>query len=202
MEKEKFESILKQINLKLRSNGSDNEWDQYTPVICEGSSTMVYLTETFGEPCFYNKLCHQLYRAKEDERFTFVVNSPGGMLDSAFMITDAIRRTQATTVCRLVGTVASAATIIALSCDELEVSDELAFMIHNYSSGMQGKGHEMKARQTFIDRELNKSFNKYYLGFLSAEEIESVIEGKDIWLNAQEVEQRWQTKSTFYSEKE
>ena len=64
-------------------------------------------------------------------------------------------------------------------------------MIHNYSSGIQGKGHEMKARQTFIDNELNKSFERYYLGFLSEEEITDVIEGKDIWLNSQEVMQRW-----------
>lgn len=68
-------------------------------------------------------------------------------------------------------------------------------MIHNYSAfGMQGKGHEMKARQNFVDRELNRTFKDYYIGFLSEEEINDVIEGKDIWLNFEEVNDRWATK--------
>jgi ATP-dependent protease ClpP protease subunit len=132
--------------------------------------------------------------ANEVDEFTLVINSPGGILDSAFMVADAITRSQASVSAYVVGTVASAATIVALACDKLEASENLAFMIHNYSSGIQGKGHEMKARQTFIDNELNKSFERYYLGFLSKEEITDVIEGKDIWLNSQEVMQRWEIK--------
>jgi len=46
----------------------------------------------------------------------------------------------------------------------------------------------------FIDKELNRSFEEFYSGFLTEKEIEDVIEGKDIWLNNQEVEKRWKNK--------
>lgn len=52
------------------------------------------------------------------------------------------------------------------------------------------KGHEMKARQEFIDRHLRIVFTQTYTGFLSEQEIEDVIEGKDIWLSGDEVRER------------
>lgn len=191
MSQERLTKLLESVDRALRSRSTENPWDEYVPVISKGNEHTVFLTETFAEPAMYNKLCYCLLNASEEDHFKLVINSLGGTLDSAFMITDAIVRSKAHVTAYLAGTVASAATIISLSCDALETTDNLSFMIHNYSSGMQGKGHEMKARQTFIDNELNKSFNRYYKGFLSLEEIEDVIEGKDIWLNSEEVMERW-----------
>lgn len=48
----------------------------------------------------------------------------------------------------------------------------------------------MKARQEFIDRHLRIVFTQTYTGFLSEQEIEDVIEGKDIWLSGDEVRER------------
>lgn len=192
MSQEKLTKLLESVDRALRSKSTENPWDEYVPVISKGNDHTVFLTEAFADPSMYNKLCYCLMNASEEDQFKLVINSLGGTLDSAFMITDAIVKSKAHVTAYLAGTVASAATIIALSCDTLETTDNLSFMIHNYSSsGMQGKGHEMKARQTFIDKELNKSFNRYYKGFLSQQEIEDVIEGKDIWLNSEEVMQRW-----------
>ena len=64
-------------------------------------------------------------------------------------------------------------------------------MIHNYSTGMQGKGHELKAYQTFTDKELNRAFKDIYRDFLTPKEMTEVIEGRDIWLNEDEVMKRW-----------
>lgn len=136
-----------------------------------------------------------LHTASENDEFILNINSPGGIIDSAIMVSDAIKCSNARVTARLTGTVASAATIIALVCDELITSDSLAFMVHNYSSGSQGKGHEMKARQQFIDRELNRAFRDYYQDFLSESEISDIIEGKDIWLNNIEVDERWKNKT-------
>ena len=195
MSQDRLTKLLENVERTLKNSGKHDDWDDFVPVIKENSmQTTVYLTDKFEEPNYYNKLCYALMNANEIEHFTLVINSPGGMLDSAFMVSNAILSTQASVTAYLAGTVASAATIVALSCDEVIASENLAFMIHNYSSGMHGKGHEMKARQIFFDNELNKSFNQYYLGFLSQEEITDVIEGKDIWLNCEEVNERWQAK--------
>jgi ATP-dependent protease ClpP protease subunit len=91
----------------------------------------------------------------------------------------------------LSGTVASIATIIALACDSIEVADYIQFMIHNYSSGASGKGHEMKAQMDFTDAELNKAFSEIYAGFLTNHEMELVIAGKDLWMGKSELLSRY-----------
>lgn len=195
MSQEKLVKLLQDLKL----NQVPNEWDEHAPVISKGNQHMIYLTSAFEEPSMYNKLCYTLHNANEYDEFIFIINSPGGMLDSTFMVIDAIKNTAAKTTAKLVGTVASASTIIALSCDEVITSSNLAFMIHNYSSAMQGKGHEMKARQRFIDNQLESSFKNYYLGFLSEEEIIDVIDGKDFWFNEHEVNKRWKNKKELDS---
>ena len=54
--------------------------------------------------------------------------------------------------------------------------------------------HEMKARQEFTDTSLNTSFREIHEGFFTDKEITAIIEGKDIWLTADEVRMRWQRK--------
>jgi len=198
MNQEKLVKLLQEVEKSLKKSGNSNVWDEYCPIVSKDNEYFVYLTSQIDEPSVYNKLLYMLNNANEYDNFIFIINSLGGMLDSTFMIIDAIKSTKAKTECRLSGTVASAATIIALSCNELKTSKGLSFMIHNYSSaGVQGKGHEMKARQNFIDRELNKSFREYYLGFLTEDEIVDIIDGKDIWLNNDEVEIRWKDKCKY-----
>ena len=77
----------------------------------------------------------------------------------------------------------------------MEVEDYTHFMIHNYSTGAQGKGHEVLDYITFNDRDLKVTFKDIYSGFLSEEEIVDVIKGKDLWLNATEVRERLSTKT-------
>jgi ATP-dependent protease ClpP protease subunit len=110
------------------------------------------------------------------------------------MIIDAIKNSDATVTAKLSGTVASAATIITLACDKVVTTPYLSFMIHNYSTGMQGKGHELKAYQNFTDRELNRAFRDIYRGFLTEEEMDRVIDGLDLWINEVEVLDRWQNR--------
>ena len=49
----------------------------------------------------------------------------------------------------------------------------------------------MKARQEFMDSSLNDAFKAFYLGFLTEEEMASVIDGKDMWIGKDEVITRW-----------
>ena len=168
-------------------------WELDVPVLVskEEKRLIAYLTDSIGPPAIYNELCHHLGEAGEDWEVVLHINTGGGILDSAFMIIDAIKSCKADVVARLSGTVASAGTIIALACDELEAASHLSFMIHNYSGGMQGKGHEMKARQKFSDDQLETAFEDIYSGFLSDIERERVIEGTDLWMGEDEVLDRW-----------
>lgn len=171
-------------------------WDQYVPIITAKNHTDAYITDAIEEPSLYNELCYKLKTASEAEVFTLHINTPGGLIDTAVMLIDAIKQSKAKVIADISGTVASAGTIITLACDEVIVADHTAFMIHNYSAGAFGKGHELKARQTFIDNSLNASFKVFYKGFLTDDEMDEVIDGKDMWMDASEVRAR--LKGTFH----
>ncbi len=180
---------------KLLQPSSDSVWENYVPIISDKNHTTAYLTDNIEEPSCYNELCFKLKTASPAEVFTLVINTYGGILDSALMLVDALKNTKAKTIAQISGTVASAGTIITLACQELEVADHTAFMIHNYSGGLAGKGHELKAHQEFVDANLNKSFTSLYGGFLTPTEIKKVIDGKDYWMGKDEVLTRFESRS-------
>lgn len=117
-------------------------WDLEVPIVVntKEKSIKMFLSGPIEEPFNYNEACYLLETADEDTTVDLYINCPGGVIDSAFMLINAIKRCKAKVIGHLTGTVASAGTIIALSCDELDVAPHLSFMIHNYSGGIQGKG--------------------------------------------------------------
>ena len=171
-------------------------WDNYTPIVTNGRHTDVYLTDNIETPSEYNELCHKLNSAFKWDTITLHINNGGGYVDSGFMITDAIKGSKAIVTAKLSGTVASVSTIIALSCDNIEAADYIQFMVHNYSGGAQGKGHEMKAQMDFTDAQLNIAFAEVYGGFLTPHEMELVIAGKDIWMGKGELLDRYKARKS------
>jgi ATP-dependent protease ClpP protease subunit len=171
-------------------------WDICVPIVEDSENRRIsaYMTGTVEEPFLYNELCYILRTAEEGTTLDLFINTPGGVVDSAFMLISAIKESKANVVGHLSGTVASAGTIIAMACDDLVVSPHLSFMIHNYSGGMSGKGHEMKARQNFTDKHLNKAFSELYKHFLTEDEMTSIIDGTDMWMNTEEVTERWNNR--------
>lgn len=175
------------MNIKELLNQNNDVWSNYVPIISDKNNTVAYLTDSIDEPSTYNELCFKLKTASHAEVFTLVINTPGGYIDSAVMLVDAIKSSKAKVIAEISGTVASAGTVITLACDEVNIADHTAFMIHNYSASIGGKGHEMKAHQEFVDKNLNNSFKTFYKGFLTPKEMDQVIDGKDLWMGKDEV---------------
>ena len=179
---------------------SDSPWDKVVPIITSHHHTDAYLTDGIEEPAVYNELCHVLRTSHKGDTITLHLNTPGGMVDSAFMIVDAIKASKARVTAYLSGTVASAGTLIALSCDKVEAADHTSWMAHNYSGGLSGKGHEMKARQEFMDSSLNAAFKEFYAGFYTDNEMQEIIDGKDSWIGKKEILQRWDNRAQYLRE--
>lgn len=179
--------------LEPETQKSDSIWDNYVPIVRLGNSYTVYLTDSIQIPCEYNQLIHLLDSLESYHKVNFVINNDGGAVDSAFMIRDAMLRCPAEITSHLSGTVASAATIIALASDELKVSPFLAFMAHNYShSSGHDSGNKVRNYVNFTDRELKRAFRDIYANFLTESEIADVtMRDKEIWLNEVDVMQRW-----------
>lgn len=175
----------------LGKDKAKDVWDDPVPIIKEDTSIQAFISDEIGAPYTYDKLCYTLETAKNEDTVTLHMNTGGGFIDSAFKIIASIKRSPAKVVARLTGTVASAGTIIALSCDELEVEDFTSFMIHNYSGGAGGKGHEIIDYVNFSDKNITTTFKKLYSGFLTPRELTAVIKGKDMWMGTEEVQKRW-----------
>ena len=180
--------------IELDTQKKVSVWDDYVPIIKAGQHTDIYLTAPIEAPEDYSKLCYGLDHAYPSETAKLHINNGGGFIDSAFMIIDSIENSKAVVTGKLSGTVASASTIIALSCASIEVADHTGFMVHNYSGGVQGKGHEMKAQMEFTDAELSEAFADIYGGFLTEHEMELVIAGKDYWMGKKEILARWDAR--------
>lgn len=176
---------------------SDSIWDNYVPIIQQGNTYGVYLTDQIEGPAEYNQLIYLLGNLDHYHTVNIFINNGGGSVDSAFMIREAILKSKAQTIAHLSGTVASAATVIALSCEDLKVSPFLSFMAHNYFHGVQGTGNQVKDYVDFTDRELKRAFRLIYTNFLTEEEIQLITErDKEVWLNEVEVAERWINYST------
>lgn len=188
-------SLIPIMTTQTATSDKHSVWDRYCPIIETSSGYRVFLNDKIETPDYYNELCNLLFDADASKTVEFVINNNGGMADSAFMIHHAIRTCKATTVARVSGTAASAATIIAMACNRLEAAPYTSFMIHNYSGGYGGKGHEMKAQQEFQDTCMSEAFRDIYRGFLTEEEMDFVIEGKDMWIGTAELESRWKQRA-------
>ena len=174
-------------------------WETDVPIVVneDEKNIKAYITGTIEEPSVYNELCYLLTTANEDTKFDLYINTPGGIIDSAFMIIDAINNSKAFVTAYMSGTVASAGTMISLACNNIVPAPHLSFMVHNYSGGMSGKGHEMKARQRFTDEHLNNAFKTFYSGFLTEKEMKDVIDGIDLWMGTDEVKNRWANRISY-----
>lgn len=115
-------------------------WDQYVPIVKVPTGYRIYVTDEMESPDNYNEAYNTIRNAEKHEVVEFIINTPGGVIDTALMLVDAIRLSKAKTIAYLSGSVASAGTLLTLACDKVEVADSTIFMIHNYSAGAHGKG--------------------------------------------------------------
>lgn len=149
------------------------------------------LDEEIKEPSYYRNLIEVLNNATEQDLVVLNINSGGGHLDSAISIIDALRNTRANTLAWISGSAYSAAGIIALSCQSLEVGEFASLMAHNSQYGLGGYTTDIKDRAVFEHKLISKIMHSVYKHFLSDQEIESVLANKTIWMDADEIIERF-----------
>ena len=167
-----------------------SEWDKDVPIVAKDKIVTVFLNDEIYEPGAYNELCYTLENTVADS-VRMYMNNGGGQLDSMLSIIASMERCGCEITGVLSGTVASAATMIALQCDKLEVADHTSFMIHSASGGTGGKLHETKAYMEFNDKNVRNILHDMYKDFLTEPEIKRVLDGKDMWMGKDEVLERF-----------
>jgi ATP-dependent protease ClpP protease subunit len=128
--------------------------------------------------------------ASEIDTIRIYINSPGGDLYTTLQFLRVMSDTEATIVTSVEGACMSAATMIFLHGHTHEITPHSLFMFHNYSAGTFGKGGEMYDQLQF-ERKWSENFMRaVYKDFLAEDEIQSMLNNRDIWMTSDEVAQR------------
>ena len=189
---------MEEFQIAIDQKQKHSVWDNHVPIVTNGRVSTVYLTDYIENPSLYNEFCTLLKNAYDGDTIYLEINNGGGNANSAFMIIAAMRESKAHIVGRLSGMVASAATIISMNCDELEVAPYTQFMIHNYFHGAQGTGNQVKEYVNFTDDEFTKAVKEIYAGFITPEEMALVSKNdKELWYGADETMERWANKLAY-----
>lgn len=150
----------------------------------------VYISRHIGPPHEYVELISRIRTAHTDDIIYLHLNTPGGYLDTGIQIINAMRDSKARVICVLDGTVCSMGSLIFLAAEEYVIHDHCRLMFHNYSGGTYGKGNEQIAQLESTVKWFNKMFKEICVPFLTDAECDGVIDGKDIWLDSDEVRAR------------
>lgn len=152
-----------------------------------------YLLDSVIDPTYYVEWFDILRKATNRDMVTIHINNCGGDAYTAIQLCGALQVTEATTVASLEGMCRSAATFVFLACENKLVHPHTDFMIHTASGGSVGKFPDVQSQVAF-DKVWSETFIRdYYKDLLTAAEITSVIEGKELWLTSTELVGRLET---------
>jgi ATP-dependent Clp protease protease subunit len=160
-----------------------------------------YISGAIEESKTYNEWFEIIRNANETDIIKLHINSPGGDLFTAIQFMRVLTESPAIIVASVEGACMSAATMIFMCANQYEISDHSMFMFHNYSGMAIGKGGEMYDNITHERKWSEKIMRRVYEDFLTEEEIKSILDNKDIWMEGEEVLKRLKLKRKVLEEK-
>ena len=166
-----------------------NKLEIVTKKTKNGNHITINLDEDIGEPSEYRGIVTKLREASDKDIVELHISSWGGYLDSAVLLVNELVLTKAKTIA-VIHTAASAATLVAFACDQIETLPTSAVMLHNFSVQQSGKGQEVRAKAEFDEKQFSKICDLLYVGILTEDEIKAMQEDKDIWLLGCELKER------------
>jgi len=152
-----------------------------------------YLVGNIGDPEEYLELCHALRNCSAQDQFIIRLNSSGGQVRSGNQIINALKECPATTIGFIEADCGSMSTFVFLACDTWGVSPYAEWFGHTVSSGSWGKECETFEASQFLRKQTHKRVMEEYNSFLFPEEIESLLKGSDIYLDADQIMERLET---------
>jgi ATP-dependent protease ClpP protease subunit len=149
-----------------------------------------YLSTEIGDAEKFTNWFHQIRTARESDLVRIHINCCGGDLFTTIQLIETIRESSAKIMGIVEGACMSAATLVFLACDDHAISDHSAFLFHNYSGGVIGKGGEMYSSMVHQRKWSDALLRDSYKNILTNEEIEGLLDDKDVWLNRDEMDER------------
>lgn len=155
----------------------------------------VYIDGPVRELSYYRNLLHYMRNMEEHDSLRLWITSPGGYYDSAVQICSAMRGAQGNVQVIVTGEAASAGSLIALAAPNLVLGEEAYFMCHagSYGTGSQ-KQNDVRSFVDFTQKQLTKTMVETYEGFMTKEEIDLMLLGKDYYFDFEESTRRLEVR--------
>lgn len=193
------------INKSFMNKGSKEDdqikFEPFSQWVGHYSQTLSYTAHRFfidkgiESPDEYRDVVQCLLSAQEGEIVELVISSYGGVLESALNIVSAIRESSAVVRAIITGSCHSAASVIALACDEVVVFDFANMLCHSATFGSFGKTTEIVSHVKFLEKYLEDVAMDVYKDFLSEKEIKEMLNGKDFWFDANQIRERLELRA-------
>ena len=125
------------------------------------SSTEVVIYDEIGAWGVDSKSFIEEVKQISTENILLRINSPGGSVIDGLSIHDAIKRMPQNVTAQIEGLAASIASIIALGADQVTMSENSLFMIHNVWGGETGGAKDMRKAADLMDKMGDRLVNIY-----------------------------------------
>jgi ATP-dependent protease ClpP protease subunit len=124
--------------------------------------------------------------ANKNNDISFDISTLGGDLATGLLIHDLIKSHPKKTIANITGLTASAGTIIALGCDEINISDNALFLVHNGWQEVVGNTYDMQKAASDLAK-MDAIMIKIYREKtgLKDEEIKNIMKASD-WMSPEE----------------
>lgn len=161
----------------------------------------VFLDEAIREPKYYRQVIQMLGSLSEMDTCTFFVETPGGNADGILALCEAVDACQGQVQAIITGQASSAGSMFALRCPNVGVAPNARMMIHAASFGYGGKHMDAVRGMEFQHKWLSKVFRQAYEGFLTEEEIEQCLDGREFWFLSDEIVERLEGRELYLEQK-
>ena len=163
-----------------------------------GSYIEIELDRDITNPADFRDELSAIRKAQESDIVHIRVTTMGGSLETGIAFLAAMRQTQAHIITEVVGSANSCGSLIFLSGDEFRINDHTELMIHTSSFGYAGKSNNVSEYVSFQQEAITKLMYDVYKHFLTDEEIELALSGKDYWFHSEQVAERLQLRKEAY----
>ena len=132
---------------------------------------------------------NEIKQIPNDTSVLLRINSPGGSVIDGLAIYDAISRMPQKVTARIEGIAASMASVIALAADEVIMSENSLYMIHNVWGGEVGDSDDLRKAADLMDKMGERLINIYVSKTgQSEEQIRSWMDA-ETWFNSSEAQE-------------
>lgn len=171
------EPIIKNDVLQVRENNNKKEVD-------------FYLIDIIDDIADYIDFLREVDSCRNGDLITIHINCYGGNADVGMNIYDCLRQSPANVEVSIEGACCSCASMIMLAGNCWRVTPHAHVMVHSWSEGIYGKWNEIISKFNYDKCVFEKQFRELYKDFLTDEEIEDCLKGKDFYFDSNETVKR------------